>query len=188
MYTSPWLSDFPAESLFGSKAKLLGYRTDVHEASNPNTSSYKYIGSVVTDAYIALGTFCDDWGYLGQELLFQTVKSDSIAYWAIGENSAPTTWAFGCNQDVMFHSGKGTFGLRIDGTDDLKINGLKIENLYENSDLGSMACGEYSGSTRLDEFGMFCFVLLCFVFILFLFDFVLVWFIFNSFFCFLLCL
>ena len=101
LYTSPWLSDFPAQALFGSKDTLIEFRTEIMK-NKPDIKSFKYVGSVVTDAYIALGTFCDNWGYLGQEMLYQTFESDSIAHWATGDDDAHMSWRFGCNQVCIF--------------------------------------------------------------------------------------
>jgi hypothetical protein len=41
----------------------------------------------------------------------------------------------------MIHSAKGTFGLRIDGVNNVEIDGLTVENVREYSPLGYNMCG-----------------------------------------------
>ena len=45
----------------------------------------------------------------------------------------------------MFHLNKGIIALRLDGIEDVKINNLSIYNLFNESPLGSHACGAYKG-------------------------------------------
>jgi len=44
----------------------------------------------------------------------------------------------------MLHSGKGILGFRMDGVQNVDINGLEIYNLYESTPLGRTECGAYS--------------------------------------------
>ena len=88
------------------------------EVNIDEMAKHNYVGSVLTDAYIAMGTLSDDWNYLG---FLQISRNDdfSLTKWTQGEGIGDDTWRFGCNQDIMGHSGKGLIGLRVDGVNDL---------------------------------------------------------------------
>ena len=99
---------------------------------------YDYIGSSLADSIIAITYFSDDWSYLGLETM-----TDSFLGWVQGENYL-TRMQFACNKDIMHHAGKGLLGLRIDGSEDIELNNIYVYNLYEETPLGSLFCGEYS--------------------------------------------
>ena len=102
----------------------------------------KYVGNIMTDLYFAMYYLTDNWDYLGVMYM-----GDNLHNWAFGSASiSEAADSFMCNGDSMIHSLKGTIGLRIDGVEDVTVDNLKIENLYEYAKLGSELCGEYDHS------------------------------------------
>ena len=71
---------------------------------------------------------------------------NNLYLWSIGEHSASFEWKFGCKQDIMFHSGKGIVGLRIEATDGANLNNISIINLHELTLLGSNVCPQFINS------------------------------------------
>ena len=89
---------------------------------------------------LAMTELNDDWGL--NQILF--VKTDELTAWAKGEVDGTLGGRdveLLCSVDGMIHSVKGTFGLRIDGVDNVKIDGLKVANIHESSPLGYSICG-----------------------------------------------
>jgi len=48
---------------------------------------------------------------------------------------------FYCNEDAMFHPAKGLLALEISGVEGVTMNNVKIENLQDETPLGSNLCG-----------------------------------------------
>ena len=118
---------------------------------------FEYSGNVLTDAYLALDTFSSDWDITGfLKMVSDKVHGDLLEELVMGtydDITDYTGWRFGCNQDIMGHSGKGLIGLRIDGTKNVQLSNIKVENLHDYSILGTLACGEYEGHTDFGEGG-----------------------------------
>ena len=53
----------------------------------------------------------------------------------LDDDKDPPVFNFGCNHDVMIHSGKGLLGLRVDAVYDVEISNIFIYNLYEKHHL-----------------------------------------------------
>ena len=82
----------------------------------------------MTDAYISMATISDDWVCLG---FLQISRDDyDLPRWAFGKASASTDCGFGCNQDVMGHSGKELIGMRVDAIDNFVLSDVVIGNLH----------------------------------------------------------
>merc|ERR1712130_302834 len=106
---------------------------------NPaSLSNIEYIGNPLADAQIALSMFPD--------YSFGTVIAQELAEWAQGLIPFPSECAdFVCNGDIMFHTNKGLFGLRLDGIEDSTLSDVTVKNLVNRSPLVSNACGSYEG-------------------------------------------
>ena len=58
----------------------------------------------------------------------------------------------GCGTDIQLHSSKGAIGLRVDGTQNLKVSNVHVHDIYNWADLGSEQwCGPYPGPTVGNE-------------------------------------
>ena len=143
----------PYQTLFGSEIDARAVLGDQIELGQDIIwSEMSYIGSPLTDAWIALETASDDWGELG--LIYVEGKSTEpyqFRKWALGQytwNDSDTTPALGCNNDRMMHCPKGVMGIRMDGVENVNIHNLEIYDLYEGSGLGSELCGDYWEQTQ----------------------------------------
>ena len=164
-WITPMFTQIPGESLFGSMDNLMQFVNTVNNSTKNNNnnnnnstndmfSQFKYVGSAMTDGYIALGHLTDNWDYLGGTTLQSAKTTDkdwrndmnNLYLWATGEHSASSQWKFGCNQDIMFHSGKGIVGLRIEATDTAILNDIRITNLHQVTPLGSNVCTKFFNS------------------------------------------
>ena len=128
---NPFNAPLNAEELF----------VDITDKNNEH-GGFMYKGNIVLDAYIAMNYYSDNWDYLQMQLLM----NNFLTTWAIGDDTSTVTKNtvnFGCNSDVMIHSGKGINGLRLDGVQNVQIKDLSIYNLYDSTPIGSELCGEY---------------------------------------------
>ena len=111
----------------------------------------KYYGNPLSDAQVALGIFSEpffsNWGLRsepdntrGKETFYRWATDSGYKY-----DSLPNCARFVCNADCMFHLNKGIIGIRLDGIENSIIKNLDIKNLYNESPLGSYACGSYYG-------------------------------------------
>ena len=166
LYPTPWNSDIPAEAAFGGKDTLLEFYTvanDIYTSGASSTSSYSsedlepfgYVGSVMSDAYFGMVQFSDDWGYLGFLEIAENADDTGLANWVFNNGVGGSNWVFGCNQDIMGHSGKGLLGFRMDGVANVELDNVIIENLYQQTPLGSYACGNYYRFTPQTSGGHF---------------------------------
>ena len=100
----------------------------------------EYYGNIMTDAYVAMNKFTDNWGYLQMQNLYASALVD----FATGDTKLEADFnTLSCNADVMTHSGKGTIGIRLDGIDNAELNNIEIYDMYDYTKLGSELCGEY---------------------------------------------
>lgn len=53
-----------------------------------------------------------------------------------------------CNGDSMHHLNKGTFGIKMDGGNNIRINNVIVKNINNESNLGSNICGPYETSHK----------------------------------------
>jgi len=73
-------------------------------------------------------------------------KHDLLIEWATGVNpnyldNNEANLYFSCNEDAMFHPSKGLLGFKASGTQGMNVKGLIIENLQDETPLGSDLCG-----------------------------------------------
>jgi len=116
-------------------------------------SSTKYIGDAYTDLTFAIEKLESSWYYLnslqvtdqGRAFVFD---GDNEAFQVVFQSVTPTFQSFsGCDTDIQLHSNKGAIGLRVDGVQNLKINGLYIHDVQNMANLGANWCGTYEGPT-----------------------------------------
>ena len=130
---------------------------DRDDRSSISELNLRYKGNIVLDGFIAMNYLSDNWGFLQMQI----VGNNFVVPWAMGTNMdrlKPNTMSFGCNMDVMIHSGKGINGLRLDGVEDVQISNIEIYNLFEMTPLGTDFCGKYDGSmaeTQYSDAGHF---------------------------------
>lgn len=93
-----WTGSLDAKAVLGDQIEM---------GSDIDWTQVKYVGSALTDAFIALGLATEDWGE--KSLLW---LSDEFKAWAQGEHQ----WDYsaddarpwlGCNNDRMSHAPKG---------------------------------------------------------------------------------
>jgi len=108
----------------------------------------KYVGDIVTDVHFAMYAFGkDDFDYWPGIPYFG--MNEEMLAWAKGENDDFVSSANDellsvyCNCDAMFHPSKGLLGLKVSGVDNVKLNGVWIENLVDFTDFGHDLCGKH---------------------------------------------
>merc|ERR1711972_832424 len=134
----PALDTFGTDDVWNVQHALY-YETDRTEYE------MQYHGSIVTDIWLAQyfwGSINYDYWpgipYLG--------KHDLLIEWATGTNDDylaqnEANMYFSCNEDAMFHPSKGLLGFKASGTDGMTVSGLRIENIQDETPLGSDLCG-----------------------------------------------
>ncbi len=118
-----------------------------------NLNTAKYIGNAYEDIMMAIVILNDEISMNSEEgwsFLYTTQVEDWVKDWVqYGDGSAESgtnleRWLdIHCGTDIQVHSVKDIIGVRIDGANNLNINGLNIYDLQSISELGSMRCGEY---------------------------------------------
>ena len=128
-------------------------QVEIIETVYGDLSLLNYVGNVLSDAQIALYLYGD---YVQEETdyAFGSYISPYLLQWAVADyvfheddtgGLLPQCGGFVCNGDIMFHTNKGVVGLRVDGIDDVSIDGVIIRKLENLSPPGSFACGNYTG-------------------------------------------
>ena len=151
--TTPFLTMFGAAM---DARALLG--DQIEAGQNMSWIEAHYIGSHLTDAFMAVALSTSDWSEMG--LLYvegPTMSADKLLEWAVGQYTFDfANPVLGCNNDRMTHAPKGVLGIRMDGVNDVSFTNLEIADLYEGSPLGSELCGEYwEGDMKFDGGGHF---------------------------------
>ena len=116
----------------------------------------KYVGNAWEDIMMAVvlnEEISSDWGFLYTTQIEQFVKD-----WVMtGDGSAETGANLikyldvHCGTDIQVHSVKGAIGVRVDGADNLQINGLTVTDVVSTTNLGMMTCGEYDAPAIAGE-------------------------------------
>ena len=101
----------PYQTMFGSSMDARAILGDQIEAGQDiDWSAVSYIGSALTDAFIALGMATEDWGEAGL-LYIEGTTSEPYRFkqWALGLHQWNSTYRpyLGCNDDRMTHAPKG---------------------------------------------------------------------------------
>eukprot|EP00486_Rosalina_sp_Unknown_P012144 CAMPEP_0201592364 /NCGR_PEP_ID=MMETSP0190_2-20130828/190279_1 /ASSEMBLY_ACC=CAM_ASM_000263 /TAXON_ID=37353 /ORGANISM="Rosalina sp." /LENGTH=866 /DNA_ID=CAMNT_0048051107 /DNA_START=228 /DNA_END=2828 /DNA_ORIENTATION=+ len=121
------------------------------QVDDPSTS--RYVGDAYTDCIFAVDKCIDSWYYLNS--LY--INSAEEAYVFDGDSNAFATEIMandnikfpnigGCGSDIQLHSSKGAIGLRIDGPDNLVVDGIYIHDVANWAPLGNQDwCGGYGG-------------------------------------------
>jgi len=133
-FMNPWTGSLDARALLGEQ---------IESGTAMNWTEAKYVGSALTDSFIALALATSDWGE--KSLLW--ISDDFIA-WSLGLDSWDYTDKvsrpyLGCNNDRMSHAPKGVQGIRMDGVENVAFRNLEIADLVESSPLGTELCGPY---------------------------------------------
>ena len=134
MFFGPFLNSLSARHLVGDEA------VDSGDAWGTDDIPYSYQGNVVTDVYLALSKYSNNWDYLEKMLVGKHI----LVPWSEGNTQLPTGTLMACNMDTMIHSGKGTTGLRLDGVKHVSIDNVEIYNLHDVTPSGETVCGEYT--------------------------------------------
>jgi len=113
--------------------------------TDDDPSEAHYVGSIVSDVHIAQYFWGKDdfdyWPgipYMGAD--------DALLEWATGANDDYIVdnrdgISFSCNEDAMFHPSKGLIAMKASGVEGLAVKNLKIENIQDETPLGSDLCG-----------------------------------------------
>eukprot|EP00484_Ammonia_sp_Unknown_P011181 CAMPEP_0197073724 /NCGR_PEP_ID=MMETSP1384-20130603/210752_1 /TAXON_ID=29189 /ORGANISM="Ammonia sp." /LENGTH=1715 /DNA_ID=CAMNT_0042512563 /DNA_START=84 /DNA_END=5232 /DNA_ORIENTATION=+ len=116
----------------------------------------KYIGNAWEDIMMAVVLNDDisaEWSFLYTTQIEQYVKD-----WVMTGDGSEATGSdlvhnldVHCGTDIQVHSVKGAIGVRVDGADNLDINGLTISDVVSTTELGLMTCGEYDAPAIAGE-------------------------------------
>ena len=160
---TPWNSMFDGRGVFGGDSNLEKYYdillknyenglTKDDDDYDDSWKNFKYVGNVLTDSYITMYYFSESWDYTGLLLI-----NDQFYGWIFDDidhdDDNYPMFNFGCNGDVMQHSGKGLLGLRMDAVYDVEISNIYVYNLFEHTPLGNTFCGEYDGNSGYGIYG-----------------------------------
>ena len=121
------------------------------QVTDPSTS--KYLGDAYTDCIFAVDKFINSWYYLNslyinsaEEAYVFDGDSNAFATEIMANDNVRTPEIGGCGTDIQLHSSKGAIGLRIDGVQNLVVDGIYIHDVANWADLGNQdICGEYGG-------------------------------------------
>ena len=135
----------PAIDLFGQN-QVYEFQSALYDDDSEEPLYAEYVGSIITDIHIAMYYFgrddFDNWAgipFFG--------FGDKIVDWAMGKmpefisSDQRHEFGFYCNEDAMFHPSKGLLGFKISGIEDLVMKNIKIENLQDETPIGSDLCG-----------------------------------------------
>jgi len=116
----------------------------------------KYIGNAWEDIMMAVvlnDEISKDWSFLYTTQIEQFVKDWVMTGDGSAETGAdlPRYLDIHCGTDIQVHSVKGAIGVRVDGADNLQIDGLTITDVLSTTNLGSMICGEYDAPAIAGE-------------------------------------
>ena len=107
-YQNPWTAALDAKAILGDQIEA-GMAIDWHSA--------EYVGSALTDAFVALALSTDDWNEKGL-LWFDSHRH--FLSWALGHYQWPPVQReeayhpqLGCNNDRMTHTPKGIGVLKV---------------------------------------------------------------------------
>merc|ERR1719334_1535841 len=112
-------------------------------------SSAKYVGDAWEDVVMATALLDEgDEAQMSWSLLYTLQIEQFVRTWVKTGDSLGVDLQnkldVHCGTDIQVHSVKGAIGVRIDGADDLAINGLSVSDIESHTPLGSMVCGEYT--------------------------------------------
>lgn len=117
----------------------------------------RYIGDAYTDVLLAMKLSVDSWSFLNSlyvtwaELRYALEGASLRAIWDGSSPADNDQNADGCNTDIQLHSSKGAIGLRIDGTQNVRIDGLRIGDVVNWAALGAQWCGASHGPAVSNE-------------------------------------
>eukprot|EP00486_Rosalina_sp_Unknown_P001205 CAMPEP_0201565262 /NCGR_PEP_ID=MMETSP0190_2-20130828/4248_1 /ASSEMBLY_ACC=CAM_ASM_000263 /TAXON_ID=37353 /ORGANISM="Rosalina sp." /LENGTH=712 /DNA_ID=CAMNT_0047982553 /DNA_START=729 /DNA_END=2869 /DNA_ORIENTATION=- len=115
------------------------------EILNPNDAVY--LGDAYTDVTFAVNEVTDSWYFVNSLYI-----SDPMRDYVFNDESALGVFHGMCGSDIQLHSSKGSIGLRVDGTQNINIDGVYIHDIYNWAELGNEEwCGPYSGPTVGNE-------------------------------------
>jgi len=132
----------PAKDVFGDNVWNVQHSL---KYDDDETVEAHYSGTIVSDIHVAQFFWGKDdfdyWPgipYLG--------KHDELLKWATGLNDtyisdSRSSVDFSCNEDAMFHPSKGLIGMKASGVDGLRMNRVTVENIQDETPLGSDLCG-----------------------------------------------
>eukprot|EP01083_Nonionella_stella_P274962 933744_1 len=119
---------------------------DKHNENQSILNDISYIGNTLSDAQIALQEFADYVTVSGLDFRFGTNIATQLIDWAKGIADFESECVdFVCNAGIVFTTGRGILGMRIDGIDDVTIKDVTVFDLTNLTPLGSYACGNYMG-------------------------------------------
>ena len=152
---TPWNSMWSGRGALGNDENLYKYYnillnnyenglTEDDDDYDDSWKDFEYIGNVLTNSYAAMYELSESWEYNG--LLTMEPSFYNWVFDKIDSDDDIQKLNFGCNADVMQHSGKGLLGLRMDAVYDVSISNVYVYNLYSKTSLGATFCGEYDGN------------------------------------------
>ena len=107
-------------------------------------STSKYVGDAYSDLVFAIDRVESSWSFL----YALTISTRERSFIFDGDNEAFQMFfnSSHCGTDIQTHSSKGAIGLRVDGVQNLNVNGLFVHDIANIADIGGSWCGEYEGT------------------------------------------
>merc|ERR1719334_2620341 len=142
----------PAHDIFGEEVWNVQHSLK-YDDDEPVEASYS--GTIISDIHIAQFFWGKDnfdyWPgipYLG--------KHDQLMRWATDMNETyiadeRSSIDFSCNEDAMFHPSKGLVAMKASGVDGLVMKNVRVENIQDETPLGSDLCGYKSGKYHFSQ-------------------------------------
>ena len=109
-------------------------------------TGFIYVGNPVSDAYIALSKYRQQFG--------QTQTNRAFYGWAlngyddISYDGLPSCVSFSCNNDINDDENRGIIGIDMEQLTAVTIENIVIKRLFNKSPLSSYACGNYTAATK----------------------------------------
>ncbi len=119
---------------------------------DPYTASY--IGDSYTDLVFTINKIINSWYYLNSlritpAMMIFVETSETLKF---GDEYDAV-----CGSDIQLHSSKGTIGLRFDGTQNINLNNIHINDIRNCGNLGINLCAEYH--MKIHKYNMFILVM-----------------------------
>eukprot|EP01083_Nonionella_stella_P067358 178120_1 len=128
---------------FGATRLIFFDAIDWNEVSSESIepSEAVYLGDAYSDLTFAVSVTVDSWYFMNSLFV-----SDEMKAYVFDGASATGVFHGGCGSDIQLHSSKGAIGFRVDGTQNLNVDGLYVHDVYNWADLGNQEwCGSYDG-------------------------------------------
>jgi hypothetical protein len=115
-----------------------------------NSSTGKYFGNILSDGQLALAKS-------SSTMKFGNNIPQIVITWSVDNtktiNGVLTSgFKYECGGDFMHNLNKGVIGIKLDGTENVTLSNVKIDNVSNIGPMGSTICGQYTSSNPFQQF------------------------------------